>query len=306
MLFLHSRISISVHIGMLVLLTLPYQLLWANSPATYQKQTLPYNTSPFRELEISSTHPNPRTNTPVSNGSEGLPALKSPVVSLPAGTTFTVSIQHPISSQVNKVGDTIEAKLETPLTAENKLVLPKGSLLKGKIIGVRSAGGAIRSGSIRLQFTSITPTDTGLIIPLQAKIKTPSGSGVLEGEGFKSNAAQIATKTAIGAATGAAAGSLNDLLRHNNTNTKNGIIMGASIGAAVGLIHSLLQTKPQPIELEANTPLTLVLEQLLTINNSRYIPSQIVLPPYTPQSSPNRSQKTYSSEPNTTTGYYGY
>lgn len=276
--------------GLILLLGIAtVQTSWGNTP----NFPMPRNT-PTTANKTAVLQPN---TTPT------LPALKTPALSIPAGTTFTVSILQPISSQINKVGDTIEAKLETPLTAENKLVVPQGSLVKGKIIGIRSSGGAMRSGSISLLFTGIIPTGTTTTIPLQAKIKTPNGSGVLEGEGFKSNAGQIATKTAIGAATGAAAGSIGGLIRHSSV--QNGAIVGASLGAAVGLIHSLWQTKPQPVELETNAPLTLVLEQLLTINTTLYKPTQVVLPPYTPKNTSTTPKATPSDEPNST-GYYGY
>jgi hypothetical protein len=239
-----------------------------------------------------------------------LEALKGPVLTVPAGTAFTVSLQQPISTQINKVGDLIEAMVETPLTAENKIILPKGSRVKGTIAGIRSSGGAIRSGSLELQFTTAEPVGTTLQLPLLAKVKTPNGSGVLEGEGFKSNAGQIAAKTAIGAATGAAAGSIGGLLRHSNVG--NGAIIGASIGAGIGLIHSLFQTKPQPVELESQSPLTLVLEKSLTVGGGNTtMPIQVILPPYSPNGNivkptadkPLPNQPVASPEG---TGYYGY
>ena len=236
-----------------------------------------------------------------------LPALKGKIVSVPAGSPLTVSLQQPVSTQINQVGDPIEALLETPLIAENNVVLPKGSLIKGTIVGIRSSGGAIRSGALELRFTVAQPLNTTLQLPLIAKVQTPNGSGVLEGEGFKSNAGQIATKTAIGAATGAVAGSLGGLLRHSNVG--NGAIIGASIGAGIGLIQSLFQTKPQPVELENNAPLTLVLEQSFTVGGNT-VPVQVVLPPYTPKStaSPTASSNkpTQVVIPPEGTGYYGY
>ncbi|MCX5921245.1 MAG: hypothetical protein NTW61_08015, partial [Candidatus Melainabacteria bacterium] len=102
-------------------------------------------------------------------------------------------------------------------------------------------------------------------------------------------------------------GSLGGLLRHSNVG--NGAIIGASIGAGIGLIQSLFQTKPQPVELENNAPLTLVLEQSFTVGGNT-VPLQVVLPPYTPKStaSPTASSNkpTQVVIPPEGTGYYGY
>jgi hypothetical protein len=266
--------------------SLPYSLLLAATPNTVKPLSQPATL---------------KTGT--------LETLKGPVLTVPAGTAFTVSLQQPISTQINKVGDPIEALVETPLTTENKIILPKGSMVKGSVVGIRSSGGAIRSGSLELQFTTAEPVGTTLQLPLLAKVKTPNGSGVLEGEGFKSNAGQIAAKTAVGAATGAAAGSIGSLFRHSNVG--NGALIGASIGASIGLIHSLFQTKPQPVELESQAPLTLVLEKSLTVGGGNTtIPIQVILPPYTPNGKTVKpaSDKPVPNPPASPegTGYYGY
>jgi hypothetical protein len=285
-LIMHSRLPIKQYLCLALLLScyLPYAL------PTHLLAAPPLNTSSVSTEEIQ------------------LETLKGPLITVPAGTSFTVSLQQPVSTQINKVGDTVEALVETPLIAESRVVLPKGSLIQGTIVGVRSSGGAVKSGSLELRFTKALPTGTKLQLPLLAKVKTPNGSGVLEGEGFKSNVGQIATKTAIGAATGAATGSISGLLRHSNVG--NGAIIGASIGAGVFLIYSLLQTKPQPVELENQAPLTLVLEQALTVGGgNNNIPIQVVLPPYTPKSNPVEPATTKQSLPETPAekgGYYGY
>jgi hypothetical protein len=267
----------------------------------------PKSTNAVNSLSKASTE-----RSEQSSSSSSLPALKTQLLTIPAGTSFTISLKQPISSQINKVGDKIEGLVETPLITENKVILPKGSLINGKIVGIRSSGGAIRSGSLDIRFTSVIPFDGTAQLPLLAKVKTPNGSGVLEGEGFKSNAGQIATKTAIGAATGAAAGSIGSLLRHGNVG--NGAIIGASIGASIGLIQSLFQTKPQPVELENNAPLTLVLEQAFTVGGN-YAPTQLILPPYSPKSTTMSKSSTPQSQtqptnptpaPQEGTGYYGY
>jgi hypothetical protein len=262
---------------------------------------------PYKTTNSAS---NSLSTTSTGNG-KPLPALKTQLLSVPAGTSFTISLKQPISSQINKVGDKIEGLVETPLIVENKVVLPKGSLINGQIAGIRSSGGAIRSGSLNLRFTNVTPLDSTASLPLLAKVKTPSGSGVLEGEGFKSNAGQIAAKTGVGAATGAVAGSLGTLISRGNVG--QGALIGASIGASIGLIQSLFQTKPQPVELENNAPLTLVLEQAFTVGGN-YAPTQIILPPYSPKSNTTMNQSPSSTQPAITqppssqdgTGYYGY
>jgi len=75
--------------------------------------------------------------------------------SLPAGTHLRVKVDVELSSKVASVNDTFLATVSKPVKVNDTVILPEGSVVEGRVIGVSHAGGFGHSGSLKIVFENL-------------------------------------------------------------------------------------------------------------------------------------------------------
>src|SRR5205823_13290400 len=68
------------------------------------------------------------------------PAEVQPAVVVPAGTVIPVTLTNRVTTKHAHDGDGIYGKTAFPITVNNKIVIPEGSSVRGKITEVRRPG----------------------------------------------------------------------------------------------------------------------------------------------------------------------
>ena len=84
-----------------------------------------------------------------------LPAAAQSIYSLPAGTHLRVRVDVELSSKVASVNDTFLATVAKPIKVNDTVILPEGSLVEGRVIGVSPAGGFGHGGSLKIVFENL-------------------------------------------------------------------------------------------------------------------------------------------------------
>ena len=82
---------------------------------------------------------------------------------VPSGSLVTVRLLRTISSTSARPGDRWVGRVTTNLTVENRVVLPAGSLVTGRIVAVRNAG---RSDRALVQLAARSVTVNGRTTPI--------------------------------------------------------------------------------------------------------------------------------------------
>jgi len=77
-------------------------------------------------------------------------------VTLVAGTAAKVILLGGVSASKSHPGDLLQARLVEPVLVDSKVVLPEGTLLKGKVLKSTPPRVLSRSGSLLLAFTDLT------------------------------------------------------------------------------------------------------------------------------------------------------
>src|SRR6516165_7096907 len=151
-----------------------------------------------------------------------------PPVVVPAGTVIPVKLTSRISSKHAQDGDGIYGTTSFPITVNNKIVIPEGSHVKGKITAVKRPGRVKGKAELALNFQTIV-LPSGITLPLYTSLGGTGdrkGEATVVGESSKSkDAEKIGTAAGQGTLIGVIAGSGN--------RAKGGAIGGAG-GAAVG------------------------------------------------------------------------
>jgi hypothetical protein len=81
--------------------------------------------------DVPSTEPLPTSTTPSTTPER---------VVVPYGTVLAVRLTDSLSSDLNEKGDTFMASLASPILVDDRVVVPEGAGIKGRVVDVQSAG----------------------------------------------------------------------------------------------------------------------------------------------------------------------
>ena len=80
-------------------------------------------------------------------------------MTIPAETQVSIELLSGIQSQISHPDDIVEARLETPVSIDGRVVLPEGTLFTGRVLGVRPARRLHRTAEIAFRFEQIALPD---------------------------------------------------------------------------------------------------------------------------------------------------
>ncbi len=172
------------------------------------------------------------------------PPPPKPIV-IPSGTRFEVRLLDPISSADNKSGDTFKAALEQDLVADGKIVVPRGSTVTGRLMGVKASGRVEGRAAMSITLTEVMIGETAY--PIQ--------TNTLSFEAEKTTK-QDATKVGIGAGVGAIIGAI--------AGGGKGAAIGAAVGGGAGTA-TVLATKGKEVKFALEDKFSFVLSNDLTV-----------------------------------------
>ena len=156
------------------------------------------------------------TNTKEGKGSGGiLRVLRPDPITVPEGATLPLVLETAISSATSKSGDVVVARLAEDVRVGEKVVVPSGSEVRGRVTT------AVSSGRVKTRARLAFDFDTLVIEGKDHSIGT-GPIDITAGDTHKKDAATIG----IGAGAGAIVGAIVD--------GKKGAAIGGLIGGATG------------------------------------------------------------------------
>ena len=184
------------------------------------------------------------------------PARVMPAVVVPAGTVIPVTLTTRITTKNARDGDGIYGKTAFPITVDNKVVIPEGSFVRGKITEVKRPGRVKGKGELTLNFQTLV-LPSGVTVPIYTSLGGAGGAGSRKGEATvegDSSKGEDAKTVGTTAATGAIIGGIGG---HGK-----GAGIGGAGGAAVGTAAVLL-SRGQDLVIEPGTTIEIVLDRPL-------------------------------------------
>lgn len=118
---------------------------------------------------------------------------------VPVGTELDVRLQSALNSGTTKVEDRFEATTLVDLATDSGVLIPAGSVVRGVVTDVKSAGRVERKGSLTLSFDEITVR--GRTHQIRGTVTQAVESG-----GYKQDAGKIGTGAVVGGILGAILG----------------------------------------------------------------------------------------------------
>lgn len=168
--------------------------------------------------------------SPLLRGQEAPPAVM-------AGTKLRVQFDSEVGTAISRVNDGMEVHLLKPVGAQGRDALPVGTVLSGRVIGVRKGDKHTKTyAMIRLAFNRVTLPD-GRSFPVQASLADLGVSEYVDSEGAASTVppskgrdiGTAAASAGVGAGVGAIAGGA------------KGAGVGAGVGAGIDALGTLAE-----------------------------------------------------------------
>jgi hypothetical protein len=186
------------------------------------------------------------------------------ILTIPAGTRVPLSLKQAISTKTAKEGDAVYAVTTFPFVIEDRIVIPPGTYVQGRISHVQRGGHVKGRAEILVHFTSMI-YPSGYTVILGGAVENTPGAGrtsVTDPEGTireDSDTGRKAATAAGGAATGAAIGGIRGW---------KGAGVGAGVGGAAGLAIAML-SRGSDVKLEPGSAIEMEIERDIPVNSSR-------------------------------------
>lgn len=205
-------------------------------------------------------------HAPAANSAQK-PAESSTTLTIPAGSKIPLALKQAISTKTAKSGDAVYAETTFPFVINDRVLVPAGTYVQGRISEVRRAGRVHGRAEVLMHFTSmIFPSGYTVLLPGSVD-NLPGGdkSSVKDQEGTIRSDSQTGQKigtVAETAGTGAVIGGLSQGAK--------GALIGGGIGGAIGTAIGML-TRGNDVRLDPGTGIEMVLQRPVTFDGSRML-----------------------------------
>jgi hypothetical protein len=207
-------------------------------------RTAPATTGPSRE-PVERVGPAAEPIEPMEPmAGTGDPGPRRETLVIPGGTEMRVVLETGLSSETSKEGERVVARVERATAQDGRVVLPGGTVLRGRVVRAESAGRVRGRSHLSVDFDRIVVR--GKEHPLQATSITVDGP-----DDTRRDVAIIGGSTAAGAILGGI--------------TKKGVKKGAVVGAATGT-GAVLVTKGEAIEMPAGSRWTVRVQNTVRLD----------------------------------------
>lgn len=190
------------------------------------------------------------------------------VTVIPAGTKVPLALKHAISTKSAREGDAVYAQTTFPVVLNERILIPAGTYVQGKISHVQRAGRVKGRAEVLMHFTTLI-YPSGYTVVLPGSVENVPGAdktSMKDEEGTIRQDSQKGEKigtVASTAGTGAVVGGL--------SRGGKGALIGAGIGGGVGTAIAML-TRGNDVKLDAGTTLEMVIQREVPLDSNR-IPS---------------------------------
>jgi hypothetical protein len=188
---------------------------------------------------------------------------------IPAGTKIPLLLKQAISTKNAKEGDAVYAETAFPFVANDRVLVPAGTYIQGKIMHTEHAGRSKKRAEILIHFTSMI-YPSGYTVMLPGSVENTPGAdsnGVKDKEGTiqaDKDTSKRVEDAAKGAAVGGTVGSIGGLAAGG----LNGARYGGLAGVAGGVAWALLKHGPE-VKLDVGTSIEMEIQRSISVDASR-------------------------------------
>ena len=226
----------------------------------------------------SATAPAPAAQNSGQGASNTKPAVPSEATGaahdpsawvIPAGAKVPLSLKQAISTKNAREGDAVYAETAFPFVMNDRILIPAGTYIQGKISHVEKPGRSKKRAELLIHFTSMI-YPTGYTVMLPGSVENTPGAdsnGVKDKEGTI-QADKDTGKRVEDAAKGAAVGGTVGTIAGAAAGGYNGARIAGLAGLAGGVAWALLKHGPD-VKLDVGTSIEMEIQRDVPVDSSR-------------------------------------
>ncbi len=186
-------------------------------------------------------------------------------LTIPSGTRVPLALKQSISTKNAREGDAVYAVTTFPVVINERIVIPAGTYVQGRISSVKRGGHIKGRAEVLMHFSTLI-YPSGYTVVLPGAIENVPGAektSMKDEEGTirqDSQTGEKAKTVATAAGTGAVIGGL--------SNGVKGGLIGAGIGGGIGTAIGLF-SRGNDVRLEAGTTLEMVIQREVPLDPTR-------------------------------------
>ena len=210
-------------------------------------------------LAAAQANPGARPDPPAAS------TIDASQLTIPSGTKVPLALKQSISTKNAREGDAVYAVTTFPVVINERIVIPSGTYVQGRISSVKRGGRVKGRAEVLMHFsTLIYPSGYTVVLPGAVEnVPGAEKTSMKDEEGTirqDSQTGEKAKTVATAAGTGAVVGGL-------SRGVKGGLI-GAGIGGGVGTVIGLL-SRGNDVRMEAGTTLEMVIQREVPLDSTR-------------------------------------
>jgi hypothetical protein len=191
--------------------------------------------------------PKPDAGASAADATAAAPVEEFREVTIPAATTFTVTLDDSVGSATSRVDEPVRAHVTKPLSINGVVAVPAGSNVSGAVVEAVRSGRVKGLAQVGIRFDKIRPAADGETYTIRTAEITRTA---------KSEKKKDAAKIGIGAGAGAAIGAL--------LGGGKGAAIGAGVGAGGGTAY-VMSTRGQEVGIARGATVSVRLTEPLTV-----------------------------------------
>jgi type IV secretion system protein VirB10 len=190
---------------------------------------------------------------------------EKPMLIIPVGTRVPLSLKQAISTKTAKEGDPVYAETAFPFVVGDRVVIPAGTYVQGKVTRVQRGGHVKGRAELLVHFTSMI-YPSGYTVMLGGSVENTPGAEkttMKDSEGTIRQDSDVGKKVgaaAEGAGTGAVIGAV--------TGGGKGAGIGAGAGGLAGLAIGML-SRGADVRLPPGTSIEMEIQREIRVDPSR-------------------------------------
>jgi hypothetical protein len=206
-----------------------------------------------------------QVNPPTPSVPPAAAATDAAQLTIPSGTRVPLALKQSVSTKNAREGDAVYAVTTFPVVINERIVIPAGTYVQGRISSVKRGGHVKGRAEVLMHFSTLI-YPTGYTVVLPGAIENVPGAektSMKDEEGTirqDSQTGEKAKTVATAAGTGAVIGGL--------SNGVKGGLIGAGIGGGIGTAIGLF-SRGNDVRLEAGTTLEMVIQREVPLDANR-------------------------------------
>ena len=203
-------------------------------------------------------------SSPATTAVTARPASSS-TLTIPSGTKVPLALKQAISTRNAKEGDPVYCETTFPFVVDDRIVIPAGTYVQGKISRVQRPGRIKGRAELLMHFTSMI-YPSGYTVMLPGSLENIPGADKTSMKGSEGTVRQDSDKgkhigtVASTASTGAVIGGLSA--------GGKGAGIGAAAGGLTGLAIAMI-SRGSDVKLEPGTSIEMIIQREVTVDANR-------------------------------------